>query len=132
MRIQFACLLLVLLSATELSEALGFYERHLKSKMSPDQCNGAMKVINRQEKEKCSDFNTFIVADNLSVKELCVGVPDKKTPSNSKEFPTFDCTYGSGELPNCVYKGEPHKSLIKVLCDNGYPFHLHSVARGPP
>lgn len=117
MRIQFFCLLLVLLSATELCEAQDFYEKNVNQNMMPADCTAVMNArINNNNDQKCVFANDFIVATNEEVDNVCANNGGK----SAKRFDLVVCTHKKKTLP-CEYTGNSLKSKIKLSCENQRP-----------
>lgn len=116
MRIQFFCLLLVLLSATELCEAQNFYEQHVNPNMMPADCTAVMNARINNNNNKCKYANSFIVASNEEVDNVCANNGGKST----QRFRVVACTHREKTLP-CVYGGEALNTKIKLSCENQRP-----------
>lgn len=122
MRIQLACLLLVLLSATELS-ALSFKDKHLNKDMTPAKCDEKMKAINVGNK-KCKKINTFILEDEEKVNAVCKLGEDNKIITSTTTFRVVKCSTTDTDVKNCKYEGKAVTALmIRLICRGGVPVH---------
>ena len=122
MRIQCACLLLVLLSATALS-ALTFKQKHLNKDMTPEQCDEKMKDIN-VDRETCKEINTFILDDESKVNAVCELVKDKKLITSQTTFKVVKCSTTETDVKKCKYEGKYVTVLmIRLTCEGGVPVH---------
>ncbi|CAK6984750.1 ribonuclease-like 3 [Scomber scombrus] len=140
MRIQFVCLLLVLLSATALSldvekrksirrQFEDFKTQHINEDMTADECDAVI----RQRKisfngKRCKPKNTFIQANIETVKSVCAGKgkPYKTNMTRSTEY--FDivfCNLTSRAAKNlkCHYEGNNLRRRIIIKCKNHLPIH---------
>ncbi len=120
MKIQFACLLLVLLSAAVVSWTLDFYQMHVRRRMSADQCNEKMKDIN-EETGSCKPINTFILSTKNTVKSVCVKSGENKS---KVKFKIVVCDNPRGKYPKCDYSGQESEKYITIECNNNVPFHF--------
>ncbi|KAF3688510.1 Ribonuclease-like 3 [Channa argus] len=151
MKILFAYVLLMLLSATVLSgsniqprdtssatvfptneteESIklsdeesyeNFILHHLNKDMIEDKCT---LVISKMK--MCKKTHTFILADEDDVQKVCNGEGklnqrDGFTYSNAN-FNIVDCKL-TAEKPNCVYKGELLTNRVVVVKCGGFPVH---------
>uniref|UniRef100_A0A4W6F232 Ribonuclease A-domain domain-containing protein n=1 Tax=Lates calcarifer TaxID=8187 RepID=A0A4W6F232_LATCA len=117
MKIQLACLLLVLLSATELCKALDFYQKHVVDQMDPEKCNEKMNTIN--DKPKKREIQTFIWNNKKALKEIC----DNKINEYvlSKKFQLTICELDN----NGKYRGRDEEGRVGVICEKkNEPKHL--------
>ncbi|MED6246775.1 hypothetical protein ATANTOWER_023335, partial [Ataeniobius toweri] len=128
MKIQVVAVLLFALSATEICEALNFFQKHVVPQMAPGDCNTKMKVINEQKK-KCKPINTFF----LDPKGVLTGICNhgNKKPIMDIDLEIIDCKVDNKKYPHCTYKSVPGKATsVTVLCDqNNVPYHLEDVKR---
>ncbi|GLD63360.1 signal transducer and activator of transcription 1a isoform X1 [Lates japonicus] len=76
MKIQLACLLLVLLSATELCKALDFYQKHVVYRMDPEECDDKMERINKNTGGQ-KPINTFLLITRDEADKICANNVDK-------------------------------------------------------
>lgn len=129
MRIQFACLLLVLLSATELSEAvLSFREKHIDPIMKQWECDVKMAVINKENPNECKPINAFILADENKVNGVCD--PNKSQSDDVKSedhFRIINC-HTNDKVSPCHYTADFFsKRFIVIKCKGNPPRPYHYV-----
>ncbi len=136
MRIQFACLLLVLLSVTVLSldvdikgQFKKFKNQHINEQMTVNQCDDVMRRrnIDKVHKNKCKKINTFIRASITTVKPIC-GRAGEKYDDMRKSVERFDIVVcklknPSAKYPNCHYSGKALTKRIIIKCVKGFPVH---------
>lgn len=124
MRIQCACLLLLLLllsPAVLLQNYETFKKKHILPENVSHKCDDMMKNINGVN--ECKKINTFIKDKADSVKALCTN----KTNANiTSEFDLIDCNR-TNENP-CKYNDIQNKLSKKIKCENNLPVHLTNVA----
>uniref|UniRef100_A0A669D171 Ribonuclease A-domain domain-containing protein n=2 Tax=Oreochromis TaxID=8139 RepID=A0A669D171_ORENI len=114
MRVQSACLLLLLLCAAVLSQTYDDFKRKhiLKS------CDDMMKTVN--DDSQCKPVNTFIIANEEEVKALCKG---KDNRTITYKFDVIDCK--RKKKKPCEYKARPLEGEEKkIKCENSEPVHL--------
>ncbi|XP_029298025.1 ribonuclease-like 3 [Cottoperca gobio] len=124
MRIQFVCLLLVLLSATVLSKNKNikyrynkFINQHIIAEMEVCSCDSVMRTRKIERKQ----INTFIISDIPAVRSICVGngEPDGNLTKSIKRFNIVVC-----KLRKCIYFGEiKEKKKVIIKCEGGFPVH---------
>ncbi|CAK6978234.1 uncharacterized protein LOC121188132 [Scomber scombrus] len=124
MKIQIACFLLVLLSATELTEAGSKITRHLFPF-----CEPLMKERNTQEAgKKCLSSATFVQSSAKTVNAVCEGADGEKRSSNM--FNTVYCGLRlDSKFPKCHYVRITKESFISVRCQNNVALDIISVYR---
>ncbi|XP_028446005.1 ribonuclease-like 3 [Perca flavescens] len=136
MRIQFVCLLLVLLSATVLSQDAKtkrqykkFRNQHINEQMSVDGCDDVMRArkiaINNK---KCKKTNTFILSNVKRVRSICVnnGEPydqDKNMTKSHEHFNIVVCRLEPTKHAKCHYNGKKLNKKIIIKCVGGFPVH---------
>lgn len=121
MRVQFACLLLLLLSAAVLSQSYkDFRNKHLLPVKGSQKCYDMMKNINK--KHQCKEIHTFIKDQEASVKVLCMA---KKNEVITPELNVIDCVR-SNETP-CAYNDTPQTVKKKIKCKKGLPVYLEKA-----
>lgn len=128
MKIQIVSLLLVLLAAAELSEALDFFQKHVVQRMAPRECNWRMKRINNQNR-KCKFINTFILDPQQELDTIC---SQWTHPGISySTFVVVECIYERKKwYPMCTYRGRRFTGTnVKVVCVKRRPVHFISVDR---
>ncbi|CAI5638233.1 unnamed protein product [Oreochromis niloticus] len=114
MRVQSACLLLLLLCAAVLSQT---YDNFKRKHILPS-CDDMMKNVNGNN--QCKPINTFIMEEAEKVKALCKG---KKNENIVHKFDVIDCKM-KNKKP-CKYKSLALKGKEKkIKCENGLPVHL--------
>ncbi|KAF3688505.1 Sialic acid-binding lectin [Channa argus] len=127
MRMQFACLLLMLLSVSAVNW-LSFTDKHIIQDQQNGDCKIRMKHINRVYKT-CKDINTFIVDFTGTVNNLCLG---KYTGivTSSLPYDLMICK-GGGTFPNCRYNKQTFPAYIQIRCNNYQPEHYVGHSRRP-
>ncbi|CAK6977489.1 angiogenin-1-like isoform X2 [Scomber scombrus] len=121
MRIQFACLLLVLLCATGHAKFLGFNKKHVRQQMF--QCGGEMEEINEIDPSACVGEHLFVISDEASVKAVCNGNKGAAAIKSPKTFQMIKCTRKKGG--SCFYNMEKIANAhIKVSCSDGTPLDV--------
>ncbi|KAF3688507.1 Ribonuclease-like 3 [Channa argus] len=156
MKILFACVLLMLLSATVLSgskiqirvqsSATVFptneadesrkltlkqrYEKfkiqHIKKDMTENECGSELykRKINKNQ-YRCKKINTFILADEQDVKDICKDQISGMVQSTQK-FDIVVCELKKKESikSKCNYQGERLTNrVVEVTCEGGFPVH---------
>lgn len=134
MKIQFTCLLLVLLSATVLSQDPTFHDKHvIPATDNQRDCTALMKnrnLFTAKNGKVCTAGNTFIVeTDQLTANKVCAGGGEEK--ESGDVFEILDCTFNDkkSKLPNCVYTTKPSKGRIILKCQNGQPVIFKGAKR---
>ncbi|XP_051276944.1 ribonuclease-like 3 [Dicentrarchus labrax] len=136
MKIQLVCLLLVLLTATVLTQDTKinkrykkFINQHIIKTMSARSCYKEMqeRKINIK-KSMCKKINTFILASAEDVRSVCVdkGVPYHKMTKSIEDFDIVVCnrTNKQGKRAKCQYHGDKLKNKkILIKCEKGFPVH---------
>lgn len=122
MRIQFACLLLVLLSATELSEAaLSFREKHIAPDIDQSNYHGKMDVINRE----CKPNHTFIKAPEDEVNKVCDQRESNDYLAKSKQrFRIIFCKIQKDDPSFSCTAHYYDKKFIHIRCNGNMPYHF--------
>lgn len=141
MRIQFACLLLVLLSATVLSRDANiktrykkFIKQHINEQMSNSGCDQVIGERNiKDSKKKCKITNTFILANITTVKSVCKD-KGEKYDNMTKSLQNFDivvCKLQKRRAKNkkCHYRGSALNRKIIIKCERGFPVHYEKDIR---
>eukprot|EP00064_Thunnus_orientalis_P012785 superscaffoldBa00002004_g12820 len=133
MRIQFVCLLLVLLSATVLSRKgkinnrfNKFKVQHVIDHMTVDECDDVIQKRKISTKKLCKKTNTFIQANIDTVKTVCAGngKPYKKQTLSLEQFDIVVCKLKkSAKSQGCHYNGEALNRKIIIKCEKGFPVH---------
>ncbi|KAM6952950.1 ribonuclease-like 3 [Lycodopsis pacificus] len=131
MRIQFVCLLLVLLSASVLSQKAKlkrrytkFINQHIDKRMSVDKCDDVMRA--KINKNNCKNNNTFIQSNTQTVKSICgkKGEPYGDMTKSLQRFDIVVCELKEQTRPNkCHYNGEKLNKKIIIKCEKGFPVH---------
>lgn len=131
MKMQFACLLLVLLAATGLSQDPTFQQKHVITAAEKKDCTTLMNsrnLIATNDPKICTNSNTFIV-ENDDLKNICAGgVTEKK----SKEaFQILDCTNDTknSKPGKCVYISVTHSAKILLQCKDNQPERFKGAIR---
>lgn len=139
MKIEFVCLLLVLLSATVLSQDAKiksryekFKNQHINKKMNASSCDDVMqarKIFTNTN--KCKNTNTFVLSDIKPVKSVCEkeGEPWRKKMTKSlKRFNIVVCKVKNQKAkpPKCTYLGKKLNKKIIIKCEKGFPVHYDS------
>ncbi|KAF3688509.1 Ribonuclease-like 3 [Channa argus] len=154
MKILFACVLLMLLSATVLSGSKiqirvqssatvfpkneadesrklseekrydKFKRQHLIKEWPCDEVIRAREIYS--EDNSCKPINTFILADEKRVKDICKGVKNDMVQSE-EEFDIVKCrTIQAANPPACKYKVKRLTKTVKVKCENQLPVHYET------
>lgn len=120
MKIQLACLLLVLLSATELCKALDFYQKHVVDRMDPEKCNEKMKIINGAT-GGTKPINTFMLISKEMADSICA---DKSNGFvfTDNQLMVVNCRYKNGK-----YEGSIERAMVEIKCQNQKPVHLEQA-----
>ncbi|MEQ2176198.1 hypothetical protein GOODEAATRI_025622 [Goodea atripinnis] len=123
MKIQVVAVLLFVLSATEICEALNFFQKHVVLQMAPGDCNTKMTVINNRE-IRCKPKNTFFLDPKGVLNGICNHGRGQQTMNIDLEI--IDCKVDNRNYPHCTYKSVPGRATsVTVLCDqNNVPYHL--------
>ncbi|KAM7365508.1 hypothetical protein PAMP_016428 [Pampus punctatissimus] len=119
MKIQFSCLLLVLLCATELTEATKNFQ--IIDTMKPKDCTKVMKDRGLENNgNKCLQDTIFILSNEAEVNAVCTG--GKGKIKSKTTFKIVDCTrVEKYKFPNCVYSGNAHDASVIFFCNNNEP-----------
>lgn len=121
MRIQFACLLLVLLCVTGHTKFLDFNTKHVRQQMF--QCAGEMEELNENDPSACVRENLFVISDEASVKAVCNGNKGTAVIKSPKTFQLIICT--REKKGGCSYSMKKiAKAHIKVSCSDGTPLDV--------
>uniref|UniRef100_A0A3Q1J698 Ribonuclease A-domain domain-containing protein n=1 Tax=Anabas testudineus TaxID=64144 RepID=A0A3Q1J698_ANATE len=113
--IIFACFLLVLLSALEISAPLNFYDKHVTPNMEINDCREKLQRL------KIRNFNTFILTQRKTVEDLCRNGDGLRKLQNVN---IIDCKVNK--------VGVLYGAIVTIKCENGIPVHLENVARIKP
>ncbi|MEQ2287778.1 hypothetical protein AMECASPLE_016078 [Ameca splendens] len=126
MKIQVVAILLFALSATEICEALNFFQKHVVRQMAAGDCNTKMRVINKQG--ECKSINTFFLDPTGVLNGICNH--GNKIPTMAIDLTIIDCKHDK-TYSQCTYTSVPGKATsVTVLCDqNNVPYHLQDVKR---
>ncbi|XP_071314416.1 ribonuclease-like 3 [Trachinotus anak] len=135
MRFQVVCLLLVLLSATVFLKNVKdryekFIKQHIYENMTADKCDAEMqkRKISILPNGKCKPTNTFVRANNKTVKSICEG-KGERYGEMTKSLQRFDIVVcrlkpRAKKPPKCQYSGTKiSQKKIIIKCENGYPVH---------
>lgn len=120
MKVQCACLLLLLLSAAVLSQTYkDFKRKHILPRKGSHDCNNMM--INVNDINQCKSINTFMKDKVTLVVALC--------STNKKGFVThkcdvIDCIMISSKP--CLYQMLTLRKNKRIKCENGLPVHLEA------
>lgn len=118
MKVQCACLLLLLLSAAVLSQTYkDFKRKHILPRKGSHDCNNMM--INVNDINQCKSINTFMKDKVTLVVALC--------STNKKGFVThkFDVIDCISSKP-CLYQMLTLRKNKRIKCENGLPVHLEA------
>lgn len=131
MKMQFACLLLVLLSAAVLSLDPTFQQKHvIEAADNQRDCTTLMtsrNLFTAKNKKVCTYGNTFIV-ENSELSNICAGgVKEKKS---EQAFQILDCTLDKkSKLPQCDYKSVTRSAPIILTCKDNQPVSFKGAIR---
>lgn len=135
MKIQFVCLLLVLLCATVLSQDAKiksrykkFKNQHINKKMNASSCDDVMQARKiSTNTNNCKKKNTFILSNVQPVKSVCrKGELLRNNMTKSlKRFDIVVCKVKKQKAkpPKCMYIGEKLNKKIIIKCEEGFPVH---------
>ncbi|KAF3694140.1 Ribonuclease-like 3 [Channa argus] len=135
MKIQFGCLLMLLLSATVLSQQGNeryrhFINQHINGGMRVSQCDAEIqrRRITETGTNVCKETNTFILASTSYVKNICekAGEPYRGMRISLQPFSIIVCQLKNqgATRPNCQYRGQARTRKIVIACDQqGFPVH---------
>uniref|UniRef100_A0A3Q2P941 Ribonuclease A-domain domain-containing protein n=1 Tax=Fundulus heteroclitus TaxID=8078 RepID=A0A3Q2P941_FUNHE len=121
MKIQVMTVLLLALSATEISEAQDFFQKHVVAQMAPGDCN--QKLVNINKNGECKDINTFFLDPNNQLTGICS--PANKGVVNNKVAYTINLN-NPLTIIDCKRDNNSPVYSVSVLCDNNGPKHLES------
>uniref|UniRef100_A0A3Q2UK76 Ribonuclease A-domain domain-containing protein n=1 Tax=Fundulus heteroclitus TaxID=8078 RepID=A0A3Q2UK76_FUNHE len=115
MKILVVAVLLLALSATEISGALNFFQKHVVDQKEAVNCNEKMKEINKGSNQ-CKPINTFFLSPNEVVKKICDNQDNKKITQNfeNEQVCFTECKYNKTRTDN----------NYKLICKNKKPVHL--------
>lgn len=120
MKVQCACLLLLLLSAAVLSQTYNDFKRkHILPKKGSHDCNNMM--INVNDINQCKSINTFIKDKVTLVVALCSTI---KNGFVTHKFDVIDCIMISSKP--CLYQMLTLRKNKRIKCENGLPVHLEA------
>ncbi|CAI5638262.1 unnamed protein product [Oreochromis niloticus] len=124
MRVQFACLLLLLLSAAVLSQTYNdFVKMHVLPETAVLTCDEMMKQVNNNK--QCKAINVFINEKLPQIKALC---ENKKNESVTHLFDVVDCRKKNEGA--CTYTEKQFKANTTIKCENSQPVYLENVNNG--
>lgn len=139
MKIQFVCLLLVLLSATVLSQDAKiksryekFQNQHIDKKMNASSCDDVMQARKiSPNTNKCKKTNTFILSNVKPVKSICGKEGEPWSNQMTKSLKHFDIVVckvkkQKAKPAKCTYLGEKLNKKIIIKCEKGFPVHYDS------
>lgn len=120
MKVQCACLLLLLLSAAVLSQTYNDFKRkHILPRKGAHDCNNIM--INVNDINQCKSINTFIKDKVALVVALC---STNKNGFVTHTFDVIDCIMISSKP--CLYQMLTLRKNKRIKCENGLPVHLEA------
>lgn len=134
MKLQFACLLLVLFFATVLSQKPNinslynkFKNQHIISNMTESNCTAVMQGRKISNAKKCKNTNTFILSNAKTVKAICgdKGQPYGKLTKSIGRFYIVVCKVKKQQAKpaKCLYQGEKLNKKIIIKCEKSFPVH---------
>lgn len=119
MKVQCACLLL-LLSAAVLSQTYkDFKRKHILPRKGSHDCNNMM--INVNDINQCKSINTFLKDKVTLVVALC---STNKKGFVTHKFDVIDCIMISSKP--CLYQMLTLRKNKRIKCENGLPVHLEA------
>uniref|UniRef100_A0A3Q2G8Q5 Ribonuclease A-domain domain-containing protein n=1 Tax=Cyprinodon variegatus TaxID=28743 RepID=A0A3Q2G8Q5_CYPVA len=123
-RIYVVAVLLLALSAMEISEALNFFQKHVVRQMGTGDCNRKMRKINRNARI-CKKINTFFLDPDGELDGICNMQNQTITGINLR---IIACKRRNRYSP-CFYRGIPGRATgVRVICNqNNRPVHLKDV-----
>lgn len=120
MKVQCACLLLLLLSAAVLSQTYkDFKRKHILPRKGSHDCNNMM--INVNDINQCKSINTFMKDKVTLVVALC---STNKKGFVTHKFDVIDCIMISSKP--CLYQMLTLRKNKRIKCENGLPVHLEA------
>uniref|UniRef100_A0A7N6BW17 Ribonuclease A-domain domain-containing protein n=1 Tax=Anabas testudineus TaxID=64144 RepID=A0A7N6BW17_ANATE len=124
MKIQFACLLLLLLSATVICEHT-FHEKHVIEEADGKDCTKILESRNLFASKKhkgCKHSMKFVVeSDGQTVNSVCAG--GVKKGKSKKPFQILKCKLDKkSTFPKCVYTTESRNHFSHTGCLNYWSF----------
>lgn len=95
-------------------------------------CDKVMRErnINPIKTQKCKKINTFIKADDRTVKSICVseGEPYGDMTKSRQGFDVVVCNWKTAKATKCHYVGKKLKNKkIIIKCLKGYPVHYNET-----
>lgn len=134
---QFVCLLLVLLSATVLSQDANisarykkFINQHINGKMSVKRCDDVIRSrkITKTNSNECKETNTFIRATTKLVKSVCKRAVEQygNMRKSLKPFDIVVCKLlnKGARRTHCRYRGQAFTRRIVIKCEKDLPVHF--------
>ncbi|MEQ2285495.1 hypothetical protein AMECASPLE_032448 [Ameca splendens] len=105
-----------------------FRIQHINETMDENSCDSEIRRKNIYEKNRCKTINTFILADENSVKSICQGEKNnnKKKTRSKQKFRIVVCKLKKpARKPKCQYEGiKLTNRIVAVRCQNGLPVHF--------
>ncbi|MEQ2226210.1 hypothetical protein ILYODFUR_025260, partial [Ilyodon furcidens] len=103
-----------------------FRRQHINETMDENSCDSEIRRKKIYKNNSCKKTNTFILADENSVKSICQGEKNKNKMTRSKQkFRIVVCKLKKpARKPNCEYEGTKLTKRIVVKCQNGLPVHF--------
>ncbi|MEQ2253005.1 hypothetical protein ILYODFUR_027599 [Ilyodon furcidens] len=128
MKTQIVAVLLLALSATEMSGALDFFQKHVVNKMKPGDCNGKMRAINTDIR-RCKMINTFFLDPQRTLDQICTSAKNQQTVNINLRY--IDCRCCQGNYPDCTYNHAVGQATeVTVSCNEKHkPYHLVKVVK---
>ncbi|MED6288360.1 hypothetical protein CHARACLAT_025726 [Characodon lateralis] len=128
MKTQIVAVLLLALSATEISWALDFFQKHVVKEMEPGDCNDNMRAINKNIK-KCKTINTFFLDPQRTLDQICMSGKSQQTVDINLRY--IDCHRCQDNYPDCTYNHAVGQAIkVTVSCnEKREPDHLAEVVK---
>ncbi|KAK9518366.1 hypothetical protein VZT92_023675 [Zoarces viviparus] len=134
MRIPFACMLLLLLSAAVLAQVPNdryreFINQHINKQMSADRCDHVIQTrhITKPDSNECKETNTFILSTTNLIVNICVDAGERRGRMTTSNFPfsiiVCELNNQGARRPRCQYSGKRLTRRITIECENGLPVH---------
>uniref|UniRef100_A0A3P9NBZ6 Ribonuclease A-domain domain-containing protein n=1 Tax=Poecilia reticulata TaxID=8081 RepID=A0A3P9NBZ6_POERE len=120
MKIQVVAVLILALSAAEISEALNFFQKHVVTSRNPPSCDTKMKEINAPNKW-CKPLNTVFLDPKRVLTGICNFGNYRQTQDIDLQI--IDCKIfkKSNRYPHCKYRAVKGRATsLTVLCNQNH------------
>uniref|UniRef100_A0A3Q1FKV9 Ribonuclease A-domain domain-containing protein n=1 Tax=Acanthochromis polyacanthus TaxID=80966 RepID=A0A3Q1FKV9_9TELE len=119
--------LLLVSGQTEAASYADFKRQHIYD--GPNQkCDAMIEERKVYVGDKCKEKNSFVLAKESDVENICKGQKDRATIKSPKPFEVIACKTGKGQKPPCQYEEKRlGKKHFDVSCVGGLPVHYASI-----